>query len=248
MINLSQFQFNTNQVRVLMIDGQPWFVASDVCKILDLENTSRAIARLKEYEKGVTTINTLGGNQEMAVISESGLYRLILTSRKTQAEPFQDWVCQEVIPTIRKTGKFDAQLTENIYTKRLEIAGQWDIPVGYWCVFHEISLLANKVGVEYPVAQYDLIDGSVGIRWANYRKGFDWTHPTIKFPIFFGDKRDTADITALGYDNKELYYFRDWLERVYTYKCLPQYLAGKYPDTYEKLSPQLSLNLDCIKS
>ena len=56
-----------------MLDNNPWFVALDVCKILDLENTSRTIARLKDYEKGVTTINTLGGNQEMAIMSEPGL-------------------------------------------------------------------------------------------------------------------------------------------------------------------------------
>ena len=107
--NLTQFAFQQNQVRVLMLDNNPWFVAMDVCKILDLENTSRAIARLKDYEKGVTIVNTPGGNQEMAIISEPGLYRLVLTSRKPEAEPFQDWVCQEVLPQIRKTGSYQAK-------------------------------------------------------------------------------------------------------------------------------------------
>ena len=160
--NLSQFAFGDNQVRVVLIDSQPWFVAKDVCDVLAHTNSRMALERLKAYEKGVTTVYTLGGNQEMAIISESGLYRLVLTSRKPEAEPFQDWVCQEVLPQIRKTGKYEPQPKLNIYAQRVQIASQWNIPVGYWCVFHEISLLANKIGETYQVGEYDLIDGSVG--------------------------------------------------------------------------------------
>jgi prophage antirepressor-like protein len=228
MSNLAQFAFADHQVRVILIDDRPWFVAVDICKVLDLENSSRAIARLKDYEKGVTTILTRGGKQDVAIISESGLYRLILTSRKPQAEPFQDWVCQEVLPQIRKTGKYEPQPTLNIYARRVQIASKWDIPKGHWCVFHEISLLANKVGETYQVGEYDLIDGSVGKCWSNYRKAFDWIQPTIMFPIFFGDSRDAARIVVHGYQNIELPHFRDWLENVYTLERLPKYLTGKY--------------------
>jgi prophage antirepressor-like protein len=107
MSNLAQFAFADHQVRVILIDDQPWFVAVDICKVLDLENSSRAIARLKDYEKGVTTILTLGGKQDVAIISEPGLYRLILTSRKPQAEFFQDWICQVVLPQIKSYSQFD---------------------------------------------------------------------------------------------------------------------------------------------
>ena len=249
MTNLAQFQFNTNQVRILIIDGQPWFVGSDICKILSINNFSDAYARLKEYEKQTIKSDTIDNtdvirNPNTIIISEPGLYRLILTSRKPQAEPFQDWVCQEVIPSIRKTGKYEAQ-SENIYTKRLGIATQWDIPKGYWCVFHEISLLANKVGLEYPVAEYDLIDGSVGQAWNKYRKCYSWAQETTTFPVFFGDNRDNAHVEAKAYRNSELSYFRDWLENDYTYGRLPKYLDYKYG---KLLSPQLSLNLDFIKS
>ena len=181
----------------------------------------------------------------MAVISESGLYRLILTSRKPQAEPFQDWVCQEVLPQIRKTGKFEAQPKINIYAHRVAIASKWDIPKGHWCVFHEISLLANKVGLEYPVAEYDLIDGSVGQAWNKYRKCFDWCQETITFPVTFGDNRDKAHVEAKAYRNSELSYFRDWLENIYTYDRLPKYLDWKYG---KLISPQLSINFDMLLS
>jgi prophage antirepressor-like protein len=228
MNNLTQFDFNTNQVRVILIDGQPWFVAVDICKVLGIANNRDALTRLKEYEKGVAITDTLGGKQEIAIISEPGLYRLALTSRKPQAEPFQDWVCQEVLPQIRKTGKYEPQPTLNIYARRVQIASKWDIPKGHWCVFHEISLLANKVGETYQVGEYDLIDGSVGKCWSNYRKAFDWIQPTIMFPIFFGDSRDAARIEVHGYQNIELPHFRDWLENVYTLERLPKYLTGKY--------------------
>ena len=107
MSNLTVFDFNDNQVRTFNINGEVWFVGKDVCDVLELSsNTSQAYARLKDYEKQTYTLYMSGQNREFTVISESGLYRLVLTSRKPQAEPFQDWVCQEVIPQIRKTGAY----------------------------------------------------------------------------------------------------------------------------------------------
>ena len=106
MSNLTAFQFDNSQVRTILIDDQPWFVGKDVCDILEMGNPRQVLSRLKDYEKGVQNVDTIGGSQSMTVISESGLYRLVLTSRKPQAEPFQDWVCQEVIPQIRKTGSY----------------------------------------------------------------------------------------------------------------------------------------------
>lgn len=106
MSNLSVFEFQSNQVRVVLIDGEPWFVAKDVCGILELEQVSRAVSRLDEDEKGVTNINTLGGNQEMAIVSEPGLFSLVLTSRKPEAKTFKKWLTSEVLPSIRKTGSY----------------------------------------------------------------------------------------------------------------------------------------------
>ena len=107
MTNLIGLQFRENQVRIVNINGDVWFVGKDVCDVLEITNNRNAYSRLKEYEKN--TVQIMDGNQgnpSMTVISESGLYRLVLTSRKPQAEPFQDWVCQEVIPQIRKHGTY----------------------------------------------------------------------------------------------------------------------------------------------
>lgn len=108
MSSLSLFKFEEKEIRVVVIDGEPWFVAKDVCEILELSDVSTACKRLKDYEKLIQTLLVSGQNRDVMVISESGLYRLILTSRKPQAEPFQDWVCQQVIPSIRKTGGYNS--------------------------------------------------------------------------------------------------------------------------------------------
>lgn len=113
MSNLSVFEFESNQVRVILIDGEPWFVAKDLCAVLDLEQVSRAVSRLDEDEKGVTIVNTPGGNQEMVMVSESGMYSLVLTSRKDEAKIFKRWLTNKVLPQIRKTGMYAPAMSQS---------------------------------------------------------------------------------------------------------------------------------------
>ena len=89
-----------------MIDNAIWFVAKDICCVLGLDNITNAIRRIPEKHKGVNQINTLGGVPKMSVVSEPGLYRLVLRSDKPQAEPFMEWITEEVLPAIRKTGSY----------------------------------------------------------------------------------------------------------------------------------------------
>jgi prophage antirepressor-like protein len=92
------------EVRTVIIDGEPWFVLKDLCNCLEINNSRMVSERLDEDEKGVSTIDTPGGNQEMSIVSESGLYKVIFQSRKENALKFQSWVTKEVIPKIRKHG------------------------------------------------------------------------------------------------------------------------------------------------
>ena len=94
------------KVRTLTIGGEAWFVAADVCKALDLGNPSMTVERLDDDEKGISTIDTLGGKQRMAIINEPGLYSLVLSSRKPEAKAFKRWITHEVIPSIRKHGAY----------------------------------------------------------------------------------------------------------------------------------------------
>lgn len=95
------------EVRVIDVDGAPWFVAADVCKALDLDNTSQALARLDDDEKNTVILNEgIVGNPCKAIVSEAGLYTLILSSRKPNAKLFKRWITHEVIPSIRKHGVY----------------------------------------------------------------------------------------------------------------------------------------------
>lgn len=94
-------------VRAIEVNGDPWFVAVDVCRALEIGNTSQALSRLDADEKGVISNDTPGGKQEMSIVNEPGLYTLVLGSRKDEAKGFKRWITHEVIPSIRKTGKYE---------------------------------------------------------------------------------------------------------------------------------------------
>lgn len=103
------FTFNENNkpIRVELVDGEPWFVAKDVCDALTIGNSRDAISRLDDDEKGVSVVATPSGEQQMNIVNESGLYNLIFQSRKPEAKKFRKWVTGEVLPSIRKTGRYD---------------------------------------------------------------------------------------------------------------------------------------------
>ena len=113
---LSTFNFESNSIRTLAIDNEPWFVAKDVCDAIGLTNSRMSLIALDEDEKGVSLIYTPSGQQEMNIVSESGMYTLILRCRdavKKGSIPhrFRKWVTAEVLPTIRKTGKYESKTT-----------------------------------------------------------------------------------------------------------------------------------------
>ena len=104
---ITPFEYNCQTVRTIADEsGNPWFVLADVCAVLELTTPAKVADRLDDDEKGVSQIHTLGGIQNMTIISESGLYAVILRSDKPQAKPFRKWVTGEVLPSIRKTGSY----------------------------------------------------------------------------------------------------------------------------------------------
>lgn len=107
------------QIRTVTRDGEPWFVAADVCRVLEVQNVSKALNRLDDDEKMTLTSSEghsgqRGGAQVMNIVNEPGLYTLVLGSRKPEAKAFKRWITHEVLPSIRKTGAYatDAKLME----------------------------------------------------------------------------------------------------------------------------------------
>ncbi|HWL51723.1 MAG TPA: Bro-N domain-containing protein [Chthoniobacteraceae bacterium] len=105
---LSLQDFAGNPIRVYGSPDAPLFVAADVCRVLEIVDVTSALRSLDEDEKGPLIVRTLGGNQTMNGITESGLYALIFKSRKPEAKTFRKWVTAEVLPAIRQTGRYEA--------------------------------------------------------------------------------------------------------------------------------------------
>ena len=115
------------EIRTVEISGEPWFVGKDVAEVLGYSNPRDALSKHVDSEdKGVAKCDTLGGNQELAIINESGLYSLILSSKLPNAKAFKKWVTSEVLPSIRKHGGYisgQAEMSpEELMARALQVA------------------------------------------------------------------------------------------------------------------------------
>ena len=128
MAEIQIFNYQNREVRTVEQNGEPWFVLKDVCEVLGIGTPAKVAERLDEDEKGMSQIHTPGGLQNVSIITESGLYNVILRSDKPEAKPFRKWVTSEVLPSIRKTGGYIAgqdQLTpEELMAKALQVANK----------------------------------------------------------------------------------------------------------------------------
>lgn len=128
------------KIRTVILNGEPWFVAKDVCDILDVNNSRQAMTRLEEFEKNTVTLNDGNkGNPNITVISESGFYALVLSSRKPIAKPFRIWVTSEVLPSIRKTGIYQTS-SNKVESMLTDMSMEWKI------VYAQINNMEEMIG------------------------------------------------------------------------------------------------------
>lgn len=154
-----QVFYNENEnvsVRIKVIDGEPWFVAKDVCMMLGIQNSRDTLSKvLDDDEAGVATIYTRSSNgveqnREVGIINESGLYHLIFISRKPEAKAIRRWVTGTVLPSIRRTGSYSVSNNRPESTKRLPLPkfrpyfGQWKENVKPYISRAELCLTAEK--------------------------------------------------------------------------------------------------------
>lgn len=102
------FTYTGHDIRTVLVEDQPWFVGRDVCAVLEIAKPENSLALLDDDEKATHSVGTPGGAQQMTVINEPGLYSLILRSRKPEAKAFKRWITHEVLPAIRRTGRYEA--------------------------------------------------------------------------------------------------------------------------------------------
>lgn len=191
------FTFTSNQLRVVLRAGEPWFIAADACAALGI-NTEQT-RRLDDDEKGLHSTQTPSGEQQMIVINESGLYSLILGSRKPEAKRFKKWVTSEVLPAIRKTGQYTA-------------------PTGPDAPYHRISpeqaqalgQAMNKLTANWLFGQSGSLHVHNHLRNAfNVRALADLPAADFERAMALIESKHEAMAAALQYARE----FRDWFER-----------------------------------
>ncbi|MEH2422853.1 MAG: BRO family protein [Nostoc sp.] len=144
MSNLSVFSFESHNIRFVGTADEPWWVAADICKVLDIQNPTQAMDKLDSDEKAMLNIGQKGKVVTVNTVNESGLYSLVLTSRKPQAKRFKKWLTSEVIPAIRKTGSYSTSiqpLMSDTLTKLADLKQQEAL------VRHDIAAIkSSRVG------------------------------------------------------------------------------------------------------
>jgi len=153
-----EFKFEENlPINVLsaMKNEETWFIASDVCNVLELPNVTRAMERLDEDEKQIIKINFKGQLREVNVINESGLYALVITSEKPNAKTFRKWITSVVLPSIRKSGKYTTEKAQKRQQQMLDLTSEIE-KIENDIDFHkrETRELSNKKDAKYKLLRY----------------------------------------------------------------------------------------------
>jgi anti-repressor protein len=123
-MDLTVFTYTDQQVRTVLIDGDPWFVASDVARVLGYRDAHNLVRRLDEDDRGTRSMSTPSGEQQMTVITEAGLYVAVLGSQVHGARDFKRWVTREVLPQIRRTGSYGGQIAQMPLSEQLALAAE----------------------------------------------------------------------------------------------------------------------------
>lgn len=250
MFQLEIFEYEKAQeVRTVDIDGNIWFVTKDVCDVLGISNYRNTLTKLDDDEKGVQTMDTLGGKQQLSVVNESGLYAIIIRSNKPTARKFRKWITSEVLPQIRKTGAYSIPgRTIPVFVKRFN--DNWDrVDHGYFSVISELVIRfygrLEQVGYILPDRSVKGIelrpDVSVGRMFAKWLRD-NHSEKAEKFKMYLHKLPDNVNVEARQYENNVWPEFVDFVENIWIRKQAPKYLKERDPKALEylpKLIPDL---------
>lgn len=241
MSNLSLFSFEGQSIRVIMLDGEPWFVAKDLCKLLEISNPSQALTRLDEDEKcvlsgdKVLSLNDDPDTTRLLAVSESGMYALVVTSRKKEVKPFRKWITSEVLPSLRKTGSYNVNPQQpaiaSWYSRVMLFHQKNNIPIGYWSIFEQtINLVAKLEEFGYALPEGKILDISIGKCWAAHLRNELKINPdnvAQKYNHYYPGWAHPVEANI--YPVSLLIPFQEWLQRIYKPIRLPAYFKKTDP-------------------
>lgn len=239
-----------NDLTTVEIDGEVWFVGSQICKLLDIKNPSDAIGRLDDDEKLTSVLPMAGQNRNVNLISESGLYALIFRSRKESAQEFRKWVTKEVIPSIRKKGyygKIDRAQVPNFYKRYLGNLHKIELHKHFSVVSELFTILYSElenVGYSIPnkseAGQQIMPDISVGRLFSSYLSKIDSEHKDSweYYDHSFDDGR--PDQQARKYTIDALPTFRKFVIEVWIPENAQNYFKDRDPIALDYLPKLLN--------
>lgn len=150
------FDYGTHQLRTLSINGEPFFLALDICRALGLSDTNKALLKLDNDEKSKATRKTfgLGNGADVSLVNESGLYNLIFRSNKPEAKRFRKWVTSEVLPQLRQTGKY--QITNSEQTRLINLIQEAETIAGSQTKLSQHIHVSSSTLSNYRNGHYDI--------------------------------------------------------------------------------------------
>ncbi len=222
-----------DEFRVMDRNGEPWFVLSEVCRKLGISNTSDAAKRLDEDEKDdLDIIDPIGRSQKSKIINESGLYSLILTSRKPEAKRFKKWITSEVLPSIRKTGSYTGKTPA--FIKRFN--ENWDrVDHDHFSVISELAIrligrlemVGHTMADKAPNGKQNRPDVSVGRYFADWLREF---HPDkADEHKFYSHKTDEWEGDARQYPREMLPLYIEFVDDVWIPEHSERYFNTRDP-------------------
>lgn len=242
MQHVMQFEYaDSRPFRVIDIDGEPWFILADVCRELEVGNPSDAAKRLDEDEKRtldkveggkIKGLGTVGAMP--TIISESGLYSLVLTSRKPNAKLFKKWITAEVLPSIRKTGQYRIGGRTPAFIQRFN--ENWDrVSPGHFSIISELTvrLYGRLEMLGYVMADRAKNgrelrpDVSVGLRFPKFL-GKKYPSLADKFSMYL-HKTPETEIEARQYEMQVLPAYIDFVDNVWIPECAENYFKSRDP-------------------
>lgn len=233
-LQIFQYEQET-KIRTATIDGEPWFYGTDVCQALEIVNTGNAYERLEKDDIRTTDgVDAKGRKSKVYIISEYGLYDLILQSRKEEAKKFKRWIIHDVIPQIRKTGSFSLNKTGGLPAFVRRFNDNWDrVDRGYVSIINEVFIRfygrLEQVGHILPDKGFKgreiRPDVSVGKRFPKWmKKNYPLHQDKWKY---YSHKINGRNIDARQYKVEVLPMIIEYLEDEWIPHCAYEYLQDK---------------------
>jgi prophage antirepressor-like protein len=217
---LEVFQYTDREVRTVTLDGEAWFVLADICGVLEISNVGNVAARLDEADIRQTDISSGGQRRAVTIVSESGMYEVVIRSDKPEARRFRWWVTHEVIPAIRRTGSYAVETPEQLMARAVlnaqeiiarkdeqiavlaPMAGAWEeiADAGTDYAVRDVAPMLSRAGIETgpqrlfeTLHEFGWIYRGEKQRWAPYAKAVNAGYLKVRARPPYRD-RDTGDL------------------------------------------------------